>query len=69
MRCCVDSEHRSAFACSRCNGEFCFECALPIVNDRPVKTIAGRYCADWRCQREMRIESGQLLVTEKVNGT
>lgn len=51
---CLDATHRSAYHCARCHDTQCSTCDLPSLVEE-VKTIV-RYCPDWRCQREKKIE-------------
>lgn|GEM_PF-4777560 len=52
---CADPAHQRAYECSRCNDVQCFDCDLPSRLEE-VKSIGARYCPDWRCQREQRVE-------------
>lgn len=61
MCACGDSHQ---YGCARCNQTFCLLCDCP-VDAKEVKTIV-RYCPDWRCQRERKIDmSGELVVVPR----
>lgn len=62
---CIDTSHRSAYECARCHDKHCMECDLPSLVEE-VKTIV-RYCQDWRCQREKRIEETDVAMVVAVD--
>lgn len=48
------------YQCARCARTYCLACDH-YAHAREIKTIV-RYCQDWRCQRERRIEGGASLL-------
>lgn len=66
LKLCIDRTHHAAYQCARCNGSFCLDCDHATDADY-WKTIV-RYCPDWRCQREMKLENGELVASPKVVG-
>ena len=60
---CVDEAHAIGYSCARCQQTYCMTCDRPSDVEM-IKTIV-RYCADWRCQREKKIEEGDLDVVAR----
>lgn len=51
----------AGYECARCDRIYCLTCDH-ASDVKTIKTIV-RYCPDWRCQRERRIEEGELVVS------
>ena len=62
-RLCVDVSHTCGWQCARCNRTYCWTCDRMGDDGRPLKT-AVRWCQDWRCQREEKIERGEDEATK-----
>ncbi len=60
---CKNPEHRTAYSCARCNHVYCCACDHASKRDE-VKTMV-RWCQDYRCQREEKIERGELDVMKR----
>lgn len=60
---CVDEAHAIGYSCARCQRTYCMVCDHASDAER-IKTIV-RYCQDWRCQREKKIEEGDLDVVAR----
>lgn len=63
LKMCTDMTHQYGYHCARCLRTYCLECGRSSDTDE-VKTIV-RYCPDWRCQRENKIEAGELDVVPR----
>lgn len=60
---CVDDAHNIGYSCARCQRTYCMQCDL-ASDAEMIKTLV-RYCPDWRCQRERKIEDGDLDVVAR----
>jgi hypothetical protein len=54
LKYCADPSHGDAYRCVRCNQPYCLFCDHATDKDS-FKTVV-RYCPDWRCKREQRLE-------------
>ncbi len=61
--CTCELPQRGCYQCARCRQAFCMACDRP-KDAEEFKTIV-RYCPDWRCQREKKIEDGDLSVVPR----
>ena len=61
-RLCTDWTHVSGWQCARCNRTYCSSCDR-MADKQFIKTLV-RWCQDWRCQREEKIERGEDEVTK-----
>lgn len=52
--------------CARCHGVFCMDCRYASLA-KEIKTIGGKYCRHWLCEREEAIEHGLLWVVKAVS--
>lgn len=59
LKFCTSYAHAYAYSCARCHKTYCMECDH-VSDVEMIKTIC-RYCPDWRCQREKRLEDGTLM--------
>lgn len=57
-----ECETSGCYSCSRCQKAHCMSCD-GWVDTKEYKT-AVRYCQYWRCQREMKLEQGQLIAVD-----
>lgn len=62
LKLCV--EHDTGYQCARCARGYCMSCdrALGSDDERVIKTIV-RYCPDWRCKREEKLEGSPVLLS------
>ncbi len=57
---CKEPKHTCGYSCARCNRVYCVDCDH-ASDVETIKTMV-RYCPDWRCQREEKIEGSGLVV-------
>ncbi len=63
LKMCECNSPRGRYSCARCRQMYCVGCDRSRDGGE-VKTVV-RYCQDWRCQREKKIERGELVIVQR----
>ncbi len=66
LKYCTALAHHSAYSCARCARTCCMDC--DHASDVEMIKTAVRYCPDWRCQRERKMEEGVLVDRPLIHG-